>query len=240
MPSADTTASSMTCKHYDLLTMNTIKTIKVPFIEGLGAMPFDKLDLAMEEKAAKFSVNELNWPDDAPYAPACNGAVAYSKSHLAVIYHVRGLDLRATALEDNGRSWEDSCCEFFISDPCDGTYYNFELTCIGSLLASKRKSREESTPLTLEDLGKVVRFSSLEHKAWDESKRIFSWSVAMLIPFSLIGIEEGKLPSSLKGNFYKCGDLTAHPHFLSWNPVGTPSPDFHRPEFFGELIFDRA
>ena len=36
--------------------------------------------------------------------------------------------------------------------------------------------------------------------------------------------------------FYKCGDKTAHPHFLSWNPVGTPAPDFHRPDFFGELI----
>ena len=44
------------------------------------------------------------------------------------------------------------------------------------------------------------------------------------------------LPKAVRGNFYKCGDKTAHPHFVSWNPVGTPSPDFHRPEFFGELL----
>lgn len=24
---------------------------------------------------------------------------------------------------------------------------------------------------------------------------------------------------------------------FSWNPVCTPSPDFHRPEFFGEIRF---
>ena len=222
------------------MAMNMTKTIKVPFIKGLESVKsLEELDLIMEEKASKFAVCERNWPADAPYSPDCNGAVAYSDGHLAVMYHVRGLDLRATAMEDNGRSWEDSCCEFFISDPLDGTYYNFELTCIGSLLASRRKSREESTPLSLDDLGKVTRFSSLEHRAWDESGTIFSWTVAMIIPFDLIGIRDGEIPSSLKGNFYKCGDLTAHPHFLSWNPVGTPSPDFHRPEFFGEIVFEK-
>ena len=39
----------------------------------------------------------------------------------------------------------------------------------------------------------------------------------------------------LRGNFYKCGDLTATPHWGSWNPVGTGAPDFHRPEYFGKM-----
>ena len=39
-----------------------------------------------------------------------------------------------------------------------------------------------------------------------------------------------------RGNCYKCGDRTEHPHFLAWNPVHTPTPDFHRPEFLGEMI----
>ena len=43
-------------------------------------------------------------------------------------------------------------------------------------------------------------------------------------------------PESIRANFYKCGDKTAHPHYLSWSPIDTPKPDFHRPEFFGELI----
>ena len=104
-------------------------------------MTLQELDLAMEKSAAKFAVCENNWPKEAPYTPDCNGSIARTASHLAVMFHVRGLDLRATQIEDNGRSWEDSCCEFFVTDPYDGTYYNFELTCIGSLLSSKRKSR---------------------------------------------------------------------------------------------------
>ena len=214
-----------------------IKTIKVPFISGLAGMDLEMLDLMMEKHAAKFAVCECNWPAVAPYSPDCNGALARTEGHLAVVFHVRGLDLRATAMEDNGNSWEDSCCEFFVADPFDGTYYNFELTCIGSLLASKRQSRLESTLIPAEELKRVIRHSSLEHREWDASGEIFSWTVAMLIPFDLIGIDSNDLPVSVRGNFYKCGDLTAHPHFLSWNPIDTPKPDFHRPEFFGELIF---
>ena len=216
--------------------MKTVKRIRVPFIEGLENMTLQELDLAMEKSAAKFAVCENNWPKEAPYTPDCNGSIARTASHLAVMFHVRGLDLRATQIEDNGRSWEDSCCEFFVTDPYDGTYYNFELTCIGSLLSSKRKSRLDSVLREKEDVARVIRHSSLAHEETEISDRIFSWTVAMLIPYDLIGIDRDDVPVSVRGNFYKCGDLTAHPHFLSWNPIGTPKPDFHRPEYFGELI----
>lgn len=215
--------------------MKTVKRIRVPFIEGLENMTLQELDLAMEKSAAKFAVCENNWPKEAPYTPDCNGSIARTASHLAVMFHVRGLDLRATQIEDNGRSWEDSCCEFFVTDPYDGTYYNFELTCIGSLLSSKRKSRLDSVLREKEDIARVIRHSSLAHEETEISDRIFSWTVAMLIPYDLIGIDRDNVPVSVRGNFYKCGDLTAHPHFLSWNPIGTPKPDFHRPEYFGEL-----
>ena len=216
--------------------MKTVKRIRVPFIEGLENMTLQELDLAMEKSAAKFAVCENNWPKEAPYTPDCNGSIARTASHLAVMFHVRGLDLRATQIEDNGRSWEDSCCEFFVADPYDGTYYNFELTCIGSLLSSKRKSRLDSVLREKEYVARVIRHSSLAHEETEISDRIFSWTVAMLIPYDLIGIDRDNVPVSVRGNFYKCGDLTAHPHFLSWNPIGTPKPDFHRPEYFGELI----
>ena len=219
------------------MNMSTSKKIEVPFIEGLEAMDLEKLDLTMEAGASKFSVCENNWPQDFPYTPDCNGSIARSRTHLAVMYHVRGLDLRATALEDNGNSWEDSCCEFFISDPEDGTYYNFELTCIGSLLSSKRKSRTDSKMFEKEVTAKVIRYTTLEKKIYEIKDELKEWTVVMMIPFEMIGIDPDNIPSCVRGNFYKCGDLTAHPHFLSWNPVVTPKPDFHRPEFFGEIIF---
>ncbi len=45
---------------------------------------------------------------------------------------------------------------------------------------------------------------------------------------------EGK---RIPANFYKCGDKLRTPHFLSWNKIEIEKPDFHRPDFFGELHF---
>ena len=211
------------------------KHLLIPFIALLENMSFAELELAMEKDAAKACVAEVNWPEVYSYRPDCSVAIARSETCLALLYRVTGLDLRATALEDNGRSWEDSCVEFFVENPVDGSYYNFELTCIASLLASNKHSRNDGTRFTPEQLGRIKRFSTLPREAIDERDTVRSWTVAMLIPFDLIGVDPKALPEKLRGNFYKCGDLTAHPHFVSWNPVGTPKPDFHRPEFFGDL-----
>ena len=64
----------------------------------------------------------------------------------------------------------------------------------------------------------------------------FSWNLLAAIPLSLIGVtyEPGK-PVTMRANFYKCADATSEPHYLSWAPIDTPQPDFHRPEFFGDI-----
>jgi hypothetical protein len=40
----------------------------------------------------------------------------------------------------------------------------------------------------------------------------------------------------MRGNFYKCGDKTIHPHYGCWSPIELPKPDFHCSDFFGEII----
>ena len=214
----------------------TPSSIHVPYIEGLEKMDFRDFDLAMDAYASKGTVMQVNWPGTYPYCPDCTFAIARSKTHLAVIYHVRGLDLRATQMTDNGRNWEDSCCEIFIQHPTDGSYYNFELNCIGSLLCSKQPRPHQGTRLAQKQLDRVIRFSTLPRKEVELEGRIFGWSAAMLIPFDLIGVDPEHLPATLKANLYKCGDLTAHPHFLSWSPIEHEKPNFHMPEFFGTLI----
>lgn len=214
-----------------------MKTLKIPFIENLEKMPYEDLDMALETGGAKSFIGEVCWPDRFPYHPDTSFAIARSRTHIAVLYHVRCLDLRAMALEDNGPVWEDSCCEFFASDPHDGTYYNFEMNCIGTLLGAKRRNREDCTHYPPERLADVTRYSTLARKQRDLSGKIFGWSVGMAVPLEMIGIDPSHLPSSIRANFYKCADKTAHPHFLAWNRVVSPTPDFHRPDFFGELLF---
>ena len=223
---------------YDMLTkLRIMKQLVVPFIPGLEDMDFKTLELAMETGGAKAFIDTVCWPKEFPYAPDAAFSIARSATHIVVEYRVRGLDLRAKALENNGPVWEDSCCEFFVSDPSDGTYYNFEMNCIVTLLAAKRKSRSDFMHFTDAQHGRIRKHTSLEKREYDIRDAVAWWQTAICIPMDMIGIDSGNLPHSVRANFYKCADKSAHPHFLSWNPVEVPQPDFHRPEFFGELIF---
>jgi hypothetical protein len=83
----------------------------------------------------------------------------------------------------------------------------------------------------------IDRYPSMERKAFNEMEGDFKWELTVAIPFALMGIDSNHLPDKIMGNFYKCGDDTSMKHYVSWNPILTETPDFHRPDFFGELLF---
>ena len=201
----------------------------VPFIDT------EKQDLetALELGGARFDVQCANWPETFPYTPFCGGRGARTKDALVVDFRVSGMDLRAQNTEDNGRQWEDSCVEVFIQDPEKADYYNFEINAL--VLACYGPVREGRTRRPQEQMEQILRFGHLEGGPLDKDG-IQTWRVGVVIPFELIGIHPDNLPHSIRANFYKCGDKTAHPHYVSWSPIDTPKPDFHRPDFFGELI----
>lgn len=216
-------------------TNDTVRTIKAAFIGDLENLETSAFTEAMVKNCTAETVDSVNWPDSFPYMPECRFRVARSKNYLAVGFDVRGKDLRATELSDNGRNWEDSCCEFFIS-PDGKSYFNIEINCIGSVLMARGEGRDGRVKVEEKEVARIIRHCSLEHKLFDCKGGLHSWQVAVVIPFDLIGLDPDKLPESVNVNFYKCGDLTATPHFVTWNPVGTPNPDFHRPEYFGKLF----
>ena len=193
------------------------------------------LDTALELGGVRFDVECVNWPETFPYAPLCSGRIARTQDALVVDFRVSGLDLRAQNLTDNGRQWEDSCVEVFIKDPEEDTYYNFEINALGKVLACSGADRHGRVARPAEEMEEILRFGQLEGGPLDEGG-IWTWRVGVVIPFELIGVDPENLPDSIRANFYKCGDKTAHPHYLSWSPIDTPKPDFHRPEFFGELL----
>ena len=212
----------------------TTKEISVPFIGKLENCSWEDLVTALQQQGAWDRVESVNWPDNFPYRPDMKFRIARSETALVVYYSVKGADLRAVALKDGGKVWEDSCCEFFV-EAADGRYWNFEMNCIGTLLAGCGTGRAGRVNLSPEETAKIRRFSTLPHESCMEIGGSYAWKAAVVIPFALLGYDPEHLPSSIRANFYKCGDCTAHPHFLSWNPIDTPSPDFHRPEFFGTL-----
>lgn len=178
----------------------------------------------------------VNWPEF-PYAPKVTFHLAHSDKVLAVLFKVTEDHVRGTALEANGPVWEDSCVEIFISDPAGEGYYNFETSCIGTRLAARRRSRADAVHFTPEQMEQIRTFGSLPHEMTDIEGEGLCWWRAVLIPFSLIGADTP--PASLRANFYKCGDRCRKPHFLSWSEITLPQPDFHCPDFFGEITLPR-
>ena len=197
-------------------------SIKVPYAKGFGELAgFNR-----------FSLYCVPWPDDFPYKPKVEVAIAHSDNALLVRFDVEEEGCRAVCIQPNGPVWEDSCVEFFVKKPRSRYYYNFETSCIGVGLAGKRRSRSDFRHFTPDEMAQIKRRSSLPCKPF-EKKGVTKWSVELEIPFASIGCT-GK-PAALRANFYKCGDKTLRPHYLSWSPVMTPNPDFHRPEYFGKL-----
>ena len=139
---------------------------------------------------------------------------------------------RAEVREDNGSSWEDSCVEIFLKNPANPSeYFNFETTSRGFVLAAKGASRENRTLLDSAQLAKIQRIKQLASVAGN----LICWGMTISIPPEIFGLDSFQ-GITLEGNLYKCADKSKCPHYLSYFPVDTEKPDFHRPEFFQVLL----
>lgn len=217
---------------------NIRKTVFVPFIEDLELMSYKDVAGAMELNANRQYIDHANWKEY-PYAPIAVFDISRSRTHIFIRYFVKGEDLRAVHGNDNETIWHDSCVEFFVREPGSDRYYNFEINCIGACLGVTRSNDNDKSQLPLADMARIIRHTSLGKKSFEEKTGIFSWEVIAGIPFDLFGVDPDDLPDTLRANFYKCADKTAHPHFVSWNPITSGILSFHQPEYFGELRFKK-
>ncbi len=197
---------------------------------------------ALDEAFASIAPEKIaccNWPDEFPYAPQVSFRMFHTGSYLMIRYDVHETYTAARVSEDNGEVWTDSCVECFIAP--DDTYYNLEATCIGRILISNRKSRTEGViPADRDSLDKVIRIPSLGFEPFEERVGDNVWSLTLAVPpqalfrHNIVDWSGHKM----RMNLYKCGDKLSRPHFLSWQPIGTETPDFHRPDYFTEVEFE--
>lgn len=184
------------------------------------------------------AIGSNNWPAAFPYKPKVEVRVAHTGDAIILNYRVEETSVKAEAA-DNGNVWEDSCCEFFSIPAGDGVYYNIECNCAGQMLIGSGAGRKDRVRATKDVLDSVRRWSSLGREPFAEKEAPAQWQMVMVIPVSaffrhhLTDISG----TTIKANFYKCGDKLSRPHYLSWNPIDLPRPNFHCPEFFGEVEF---
>lgn len=206
------------------------------FVENIGDVSVDGTyqDIAARLLDLKwYDIDQCNWENEYPYAPKCSFQIGHTGSHVVLHYHIVEEYVRAMYMKHNDDIWKDSCVEFFVSLDGKQTYYNFEFNMIGSgLIGYGSKEKEERARLNSEIIDTVSTYSCFR-----KNKGLKEWNTILMIPVTILEVE------SLKGekfhaNFYKCGDELPKPHFLSWAPIPNETPNFHLPEFFGEIEFE--
>ena len=158
-----------------------------------------------------------------------------------ICYDEEALYLRMRAVEREVRAehrgplcpvCEDSCMEFFFSPEGDDRYLNVELNPNGCSFIGIGTSRADRVRITLEQEAEVLQTQTARTPdGWELTYRLPLTFLRVLYP--ALSLTPGTV---LRANCYKCGDLTPEPHYLSWNPVISVKPDFHRPCDFGRMV----
>lgn len=179
------------------------------------------------ENAAEAKICDVPW--GSTYTPDCRFRGVYIEGE-GFLFRLSAYETnpRITYLEPGGEICEDSCLEIFLNFAPEKTdsYINFEMNAAGAYLFGTGPDRYDRKDL----LTPVM--PTVSAKVTDEM-----WEVELFIPNETIFAEYGKIDFvpgyTLKGNAFKCGDLTEEPHYLTWAPVQRDEMDFHRPDHFG-------
>ncbi|MFH6602800.1 carbohydrate-binding family 9-like protein [Maribacter algicola] len=220
--------------------MEKSKTLHVQEIKTDKEIDLAVVSELLEERTELHSIDLLNW-SEFQYLPEVQFRIAHHDNQIWLKYYVNEKSILAEVTETNGGVSNDSCVEFFFDPQANGNYYNFEFNCVGVTHLAYGPGRAGRTFVDPGIIEKEIKVNStLGNRPFIEKSGNHTWEMTIIIPAtSLVRDKHIRLKGlSAKANFYKCGNKTAEAHYISWNPVGTDSPDFHRPEFFGQVIFE--
>lgn len=219
-----------------------VSTVQAPRVVPGKVRACDVPALFAFSRVEYMNVSALNWPEKYPYLPQVEVAIAHNGQNILVHYRVTDKTATGTIENDMGRVYTESCCEIFLWDDALQQYYNIETNCIGSILmqcGGSRGSRREKA--SAETLALIDRWASLGRKSVGTIEHETTWELALVIPVqalwkTTVSTLGGK---RFKANVYYCSETGPEHHYVSLFPINTPSPDFHRPEFFRPLNFAR-
>lgn len=191
------------------------------------------------------SLNGFLGSDAPAHRPRTQVKTAYRSDALYWIFRVEDRYVRAVATRHQDPVCKDSCVEFFFVPGPDiaSGYFNVEINCGGTVLFHWQPAPKRDVVVVAEpDLVALTVAASLPKTVDPEMGDPTVWTVACRLPMAVLqryASVAAPAPGVVwRANFYKCGDATSHPHWLTWSPVD-PSPlGFHRPDTFGELVFE--
>jgi hypothetical protein len=214
------------------------KSLHVPFMTSLTKTS-DLIEIsATLNKLEPHKINIAPW-SQYDYLPDVTFTIAHANDCIFLKYYVREAVVKAEWYYPNDPVFKDSCVEFFIAFGNDANYYNCEFNVIGTCKLNHGREREQRKRIAEKHILLVNYLATIQNKNSSVAKSIH-WDLTLMIP--IVAFSENKIQTlsgeTCRGNFFKCGDDLPEPHFVAWNNVNAPSPNFHVPECFGEILFD--
>jgi hypothetical protein len=179
-----------------------------------------------------FEIANFPWKKDFPFAPKTTVTVSYDDD--AIKYHLVSYEtnLRAVETAHNTPVCQDSCMEVFMqyAPATDERYINLEINPNGAVYNAVRYDRARSQKIDPADVDMLGVKTAIYDDRWELDLTVPKEYIQKHIPTYRHG--KGNV---IRGNFYKCGDLTGHPHYGCFSNIEWAAPDYHRPEFFAEF-----
>jgi hypothetical protein len=186
-------------------------------------------------------------PESSAHRPRTRVRLLHGNGGIRGVFLVDDQYVRSVRTRYLDQVWKDSCVEFFAQPLSHRGYFNLEMNAGGAHLcyyiedpARTPEGLKKFTPLPVE-LGRALQVRSSLPKTVDpEMAEAVSWEINFFMPFAVLENFTGLLGrvggQSWRGNFFKCGDETSHPHWASWSPVD--ELNFHLPRCFGAIHFE--
>lgn len=183
-------------------------------------------------KVPELKVDNICWLPDAGVRMEQQICHDDEKIYVHQVAHEK--NIRAELTDKLGSICTDSCMEFFFSPvPEDGRYFNIELNLNGAIFLGFGHGRADSIRLIPEDHKKLFNIRT--------DKTADGWEIFYEIPLEFLHVfypdYDFKSGRVIRANCFKCGDLTVQPHYMMWSDTTSETPDFHRPQDFGRMIF---
>ncbi|HQC52107.1 MAG TPA: carbohydrate-binding family 9-like protein [Lentisphaeria bacterium] len=183
-------------------------------------------------------------PESSDHRPKVAVRLLHDDSHVYGLFQVRDRFIRAVNIGYQAPVCKDSCVEFFFKPDVGPGYFNLEMSAGGSYLfyyvRDHQRTEEGFVDYSAVDeaCGRLLTVkTTLPERIDPEIDRPLTWYAQFVIPVAALEPYCGKIGAlgkrTWRGNFYKCGDDTSHPHWITWAPLTVLN--YHLPECFDTL-----
>lgn len=197
--------------------------------------------------ATSLAIDQFH-PRSTGHRPRTEAKLLHDGGTLYVFFRADDRYVRSVHTEFESDTHKDSCVELFAQPQNRTGYFALEVNCGGafSLRYIEDWTRTPDrfakwTAVSAADASRVRVAHSMPAVVEPELEGPVAWWVEVAWPSAVmepycgaIGALSGQ---RWRGNLFKCGDETSHPHWASWAPIGE-ALNFHEPAHFGELEFE--